>query len=349
MIYSKLKPSTYDDSLIGRKVVRSSEWACGEQDGGAWNIGTITGRSGSGSDNWVRVKWPNGHTNAYQFKDIEFIDLPDLERKKSIETRMQKHIPGFFIGCNIECVKLPRTSGSLKIGTIVTPTTSLDHLEECILSFDSGFSSLIDLSNKYMANYESGCFKAVGYKEECSESLLDLVGEMQMYIPGFYVGCTLKIVKPTGYTHGQVGRTFTTKGLTESDLKRALKLFSIGQRSSSLDPNNTYATNYLPEQLEVVEIEADWRAPKEVFDKLLEDDIHVILTPRAEHILDQMWAGGTSWVDPYESVETKIPSEGYIMPVTPKEAIKNKFDSSFNIEFVDFQLHKPGKKSKIKF
>lgn len=349
MSYSKLKPSTYDDSLIGRKVVRSSEWPWGEQDGGAGNIGIVVGRSGSDSNNWLRVKWPNGHTNAYQFKDIEFIDLPDLERKKSIETRMQKHIPGFFIGCNIECVKLPLTSGRLKIGTIVTPTTSLDLLEACILSFDRGMSSIvIDPSNKYMANYESRCFKAVGYKEECSESLLDLVGEMQMYIPGFYVGCTLKIVKPTGYTQSQVGRTFTTKGLTESDLKRALKLFSIGQRSSSLDPNNTYVTNYLPEQLEVVEIEADWHTPKEVLAKQ-KDDYHVTLTPRAEHILDQMWAGGTSWVDPYESVETKIPSEGYIMPVTPKEAIKNKFDSSFNIEFVDFQLHKPGKKSKIKF
>lgn len=332
----------WNDSFIGKRVERSSNWDWNNQDGGPGNTGIILGKS---SENWARVQWSNGHINAYPHSDIKFTSGDTEMRKRSIEFRMQKHIPGFFIGCNIECIKLPTTYGTLKIGTIVTTTEDLTRLENCIMSFDNRQSSInLEPSNKHRANYESGCFKAVenksvGKPQNLKASLAELEMQMQRFIPGFYVGCELEVIKESPYSPTCVGQRFSTNGLTKDDLEKILDIFHQGHSTCRIDPNTAYSYRY-----------SDLKVLKE--SKLYVDEVELTIrnTSRAEYVLKELLDKEL----PTTLSEVLI-STGYIMPSSAgmqnslQKESQDKPDSSFNIEFVDSQLHKPEKKSKIKF
>lgn len=229
-------PEKWDDSLIGRKVERSSNWRWDNQDGGPGNIGKIIGKS---CDTWVRVKWSNNYTDSYPCKDLIFADNP----------------------------------------------------------------------------------KDIDYYDLTMEEAEQL---MQKFIPGFYVGCELEIIRNTGFSMAYVGNKFSTKGLSLGKLKSTLENFSQNQRTCGIDPNNTCYANYLPEDLKVVDSKS-----------LLEENI--VMEPQ------------DSKYDPYTFEEKFYTSSGTSYSLLSKEESKDKPDSSFEIEFVNSQLRKSGKKSKINF
>lgn len=443
----------WDDSLIGRKVERSSNWTCGNQDGGPGNIGEIIGSAGP-MRSWCQVKWPSGSIYSYPLHSVQFADAVLSTSAKEVRSfydiaeiakAMQKHIPGYTYGCEVECVKLPHTKGDLKIGTRFKTNTNIKDLEFVLKKFAEGAScSAICPDNIFKANYESGCLQAVSYKpidttpkapaesptldfdkdnfvvevitkEDGPEAIAFIKSlgidtknyeglicrnnvphgyyfygcingkfnnyrrsdldssikivrypgqtshlpsqkssqpnnkvdyesltlneaekEMRRFIPGFYIGCTLEIVRNTGYTKAYLGNRFSTKDMSLERLKSALKDFSDGRPTPGIDPKNTYLANYLPEDLKVVD-------PK-VADP--EEDYYVSVTPKAE-------AGMKTYADDSPlTIGDYLAPPGFIMgidPYLPKEESKDKPDSSFKIEFVNSQLRKSGKKSKINF
>ncbi|KAL0218127.1 hypothetical protein RCL1_008975 [Eukaryota sp. TZLM3-RCL] len=62
--------------IKGRRVKRGPDWRYGIQDGGAGNVGVVTGLRGPG---WVIVKWSNGNSQGYRWGcqgkyDLELVD-----------------------------------------------------------------------------------------------------------------------------------------------------------------------------------------------------------------------------------------------------------------------------------
>ena len=65
---------TLANHFVGARVIRSSFWHYGDQDGGPGNSGVITGMDNdnvsgtldSADGQWMRVQWDNGHTNVYE-------------------------------------------------------------------------------------------------------------------------------------------------------------------------------------------------------------------------------------------------------------------------------------------
>lgn len=66
---------------IGDEVVRGPDWHWDNQDGGEGNRGVVD-ELASGNC-WVRVKWSNGHTNAYEYEEgnYQIILVPVIEEK----------------------------------------------------------------------------------------------------------------------------------------------------------------------------------------------------------------------------------------------------------------------------
>ena len=79
----------------------------------------------------------------------------------------------------------------------------------------------------------------------------ELIEEMQKFIPGYYLGCTLKIVDTTGWNSRNLGKTFVSVKNWES-LPYIISNWQSNSTVARIDPANIYCINYLPHQLRVV-------------------------------------------------------------------------------------------------
>jgi hypothetical protein len=256
-------------------------------------------------------------------------------------------------------------------------------------------------------------FETVAPKSEPKRD--ELVKEMQKFIPGYHLGCTLEVVSlPDIKGNTRVGSRFVSNP-SEEWLEHMLDEFIKRTPTCAPDPLNTFEANYLPENLKVVfEIENQFKSlpgdAKDIPHKELEGKfVRCIGTASYAHqdyyydryyfvskvtnytirIVDQRhvysWnndsAGCTvrkvfdlSKGYTYDEIKDKIDEvalkkatcSGYQIPglfvgepnlhlpdtsitVVRPTSTKHKPDASFQVAFVETQLRKPGKKTKIKF
>jgi hypothetical protein len=249
-------------------------------------------------------------------------------------------------------------------------------------------------------------------------SMDELVKEMQKFIPGYYLGCTLEVVSiPPTKGKATIGSRFISNP-NESRLKQTVDSFRNGRTTAGLDPHNTYFANYKFENLKVVyedpippkvsqkpEPVTEDIAYKELEGKFVRcikkestgygdyfyDHYYFValVTKNAIRIVDRkdnfLWTTDSSTCVvrrifdlskgyTYDEVKDKIDQAALKRAVSSSYQIfgllagevnvhlpdtsitverptstKHKPDASFQVAFVDTQLRKPGKKTKIKF
>jgi len=109
----------------------------------------------------------------------------------------------------------------------------------------------------------------------------ELVQEMQSFLPGYYIGCTLQIVHTISWNAEYLHKSF----VSDSDIAH-LRCIIFNWRNLDktwqIDPNNTYYMNYSPDQLKVVSSKPEAEKTKEilVFGKYKIGDIVVSLDDR---------------------------------------------------------------------
>eukprot|EP01028_Stygiella_incarcerata_P013677 TRINITY_DN82_c0_g1_i5.p1 TRINITY_DN82_c0_g1~~TRINITY_DN82_c0_g1_i5.p1 ORF type:complete len:209 (+),score=58.76 TRINITY_DN82_c0_g1_i5:90-716(+) len=76
--FGSVPDSTLESTLpllkVGTRVRRGRDWKWDDQDGGSGNFGTVM-KDQLPTDEWVEVRWDNGHLNHYRFGQGPHVDL----------------------------------------------------------------------------------------------------------------------------------------------------------------------------------------------------------------------------------------------------------------------------------
>jgi hypothetical protein len=260
---------------IGAKVVRGKDWEWGIQDKNSiYGIIEQTGGSGWAKTTWYSKEGNKLSTNSYKIGADDKYDLYYYDGAEIVTTE-----PVFVppIVAKPELLVFDK----YKIGDVVVSLTDF-HLRrkegEMFVVLPKSTKSCLyykdDANNSFSSDwraateYEAAAFKrgitnineimpepslAFGTVVPKSEPKRDeLVKEMQKFIPGYHLGCTLEVVSlPDIKGNTRVGSRFVSNP-SEEWLEHMLDEFIKRTPTCAPDPLNTFGANYLPENLKVV-------------------------------------------------------------------------------------------------
>lgn len=178
-------------------------------------------------------------------------DVNKMTPTEVVKEIADSFIPGFYLGCTLRIKNHPVSS---HIGKTFVSTTDVDLLRKQLFDFRRGIAHyVIDPNNTYQTNYTYGNLEVVKpeFRPVGQMLLVDIAKEISTYIPGYYIGCTFKIINASGGWIRHVGKTFASS-TTKTNLEHVLHALRNGSNTSGYDPRNTYGINYRLGDLEVV-------------------------------------------------------------------------------------------------
>lgn len=268
--------------------------------------------------------YKKGITNISNMKPAvnESQESKDPEMDKLVK-EMQKFIPGYYHGCTLEVVGLPPTIGTAKIGSRFISNPTKSDLQYALKEFRADRSTPgVDSKNTYEANYQYSNLRVVNAvsftnfpsitSPNTTESVEQKTEIRYKNLEGKFVKCISDTPDAFRYGLYYLVARVDEKKLVILDRK---ELFSWTNHESTLiNKTLDLSKGYTYEEvIDEIDYEALAQAKKNGFP-----------IPGL-------------WTSKYDTLRQH--------PISTKD----KPDASFEIAFVETQLHRPGKKQKIKF
>jgi hypothetical protein len=272
------------------KVVRGKDWEWGDQDKNSI-YGIIKGASGSG---WVKVEWYSKEaikidTNSYKIGADRKYDLYYYDGAEQVKEVPQPEVNTTSYAKSELLVFDKYKVGDVVVSLITMPGSREEGEMFEVLKNSAAYVLQYKTNNSHTSRnstnvsswraateYEAAAFKQgitninkissvppqplepqpapVNLEEP---SIDELVKEMQKFIPGYYLGCTLEVVSiPPTKGKATIGSRFISNPDKER-LEQTVEAFSSGRPTVGPDVKNTYSANYRPENLKVVYEDAE--------------------------------------------------------------------------------------------